>query len=75
MITEKEHLHRLVLTAIDRAVSFDPHARHPRVPVNRVTDKVLLSAHLTGEDRSTVMGQVCTAALNRGYVVEFEVEQ
>jgi hypothetical protein len=74
MIPKNSHLHRLVLAAIDRAISIDPQARHPRIPVNRVTDRVMLSARLNGDDRSSVMGEVCAAALHRGYVVEFEVE-
>jgi hypothetical protein len=73
MIKEDKHLHMLVLAAIDKAIECDPAARHPRVPVNRVTNNVMLSAHLQGDDRSSVMGEVCAAALHRGYVVEFEV--
>lgn len=74
MISENKHLHTVITTAMNAAIAFEPHARHPRVPVNRVTSNVMLSAHLGSEDRSSILGEVCTAALQCGYVVEFEVE-
>jgi hypothetical protein len=74
MIKQDNDLERLVREAVDRAILSDPKARHPCVRVHRIADEVMLAARLRSDDRSSVLGEVCNAALRRGLVVEFEVE-